>query len=276
MNPSLLEYRKSTLLGAVPWHRRLSLALDRLVYKDEEEFLENSRIPLETRFSLVEGLNRLNRVSGYNHLFLRELEQLAAPFLSEKRTSSEPLKILDVGAGGGGLLKAIWRWATSKKIPVKLTGIDLSEYFVQRTQSELTAQGIDVSLHQADACFLDSFEENSFDFVVSSYMVHHLRDAEKVALFLSEVHRVARQGWLVVDLERRFSAPIFVKLAGLIFQAPSILISDGVKSARRAYRAPEINWILEEARKTKNLSRMTCTRFPFFPYWLIKGKKNSP
>ena len=261
---------------SMTWHRCLSLALDRLVYKDEEEFLENPRIPLETRFSLVKGLNRLNHRSGYHHLFLRQLERLAAPFLPKRGATSESLKILDLGAGGGGLLKAIWHWATHKKIPVKLTGVDLSEHFVQRTQSELTSQGVEATLHQADACFLDSFEKDSFDIVVSSYVVHHLRDVGKVASFLSEVHRVARKGWLVADLDRRLYAPFFVKLAGHLFQAPSVLISDGVKSARRAWQVSEINLILEEIQKTKNLSGMTCAPFPFFPYWLIKGRKNQP
>ena len=257
------------------WPRRLSRALDRLVYKDEEEALENPQIPLETRFSFVQDLNHLNRRSGYTRIFLWELERLVTSFLSKNQPPIEPLKILDVGAGGGGLLQALWHWAKRKKIPVKLTGIDLSEYFVKRTQLELASKGVEASLVHADACFLDCFEENSFDFVVSSYVVHHLRHVEKVALFFSEIHRVAREGWLVVDLDRRFYAPVFVKLAGHLFRAPSTLISDGVKSARRAYRVSEMNSILDQIRKTKNRSGMNCTPFPIFPYWMIKGRKQA-
>src|SRR5271163_3658823 len=40
----------------------------------------------------------------------------------------EPVHIVDVGCGGGDLLRQISRRARSRKIPVKLTGIDLNPY----------------------------------------------------------------------------------------------------------------------------------------------------
>lgn len=42
--------------------------------------------------------------------------------------SKQPLRIVDVGCGGGDMLRRIERWAAAKKVPVQLTGIDLNPY----------------------------------------------------------------------------------------------------------------------------------------------------
>ncbi|MBI4115671.1 MAG: class I SAM-dependent methyltransferase [Candidatus Omnitrophica bacterium] len=249
-------------------------AIDRFVYKDEEEYLETLGLAMELRVSLVEALSRLNERSGYHLVFLKELESLIGSF-TQRPTFRRPLRILDVGAGGGGLLRAVYRWAERKEMAVELVGVDLSQDFIQTTRSRLHSQGFPIRLIQGDGSSLNTIQDASFDVVISSYMAHHIRTAGKVALFLSEVYRVAKQGWLVADLDRRFYAPIFVKLAGHLFGAPSLLVSDGVKSVRRAYNVKEINLIIDEMKKLGKVSSMVCRPYPFFPYWLIKGIKGA-
>ena len=258
--------------GMASWQKSLSRFLDRLVYKDEEEFLDSSHVPMETRLSLVEDLSRLNDRSGYHHAFLRRLEGLIKTL--PKRPTEQPLSILDVGVGGGGLLRVIHRWAKRKRIQVELFGVDLCKEFSQIAQSRLSAEGILATLFQGDACSLKDFEDRSFDLVVSNYMVHHIRSTDKVGSFFSEVNRIARQGWLVVDLDRRLYGPLFVLLAGFLLKAPRILIQDGIKSARRAYRWHEINSLLNEMRKIKKIDGMLCRPHSFFPYWMVKGSRS--
>ncbi|MDP3920418.1 MAG: methyltransferase domain-containing protein [Candidatus Omnitrophota bacterium] len=251
--------------------RRLRYSLDRLIYKDEEEFLEGSDLDPDQRWQLVQSLSRLNDRSGYHAIFLREIERLIRGFkLSDPKA---PLKILDVGAGGGGLLRAIHRWAKKKKRPVDLHGIDLSPEFICRTKAHLDKQGVPVTLQQADASQLHRFSDNSFDIVVSSYMVHHLRTAGRVASFLSQTHRVARRGWLLVDFDRRSYGPPLVRILGTLFGGHPLIVTDGVKSIRRAYKVSEINFILQQIRKHKLLKGMICESYPVLPYWLIRGFK---
>ncbi|MDD5671886.1 MAG: hypothetical protein PHN49_09620, partial [Candidatus Omnitrophica bacterium] len=116
--------------------------------------------------------------------------------------------------------------------------------------------------------------DESFDIVISSYMVHHIRTPGKVAVFLSEVYRIAREGWLIADFDRRIYAPLLVGVAGFLLSGSRTLVSDGVKSVRRAYRAAEVNFILEEVRKAKKMSGMDCVSYPLFPYWMIRGRKS--
>jgi ubiquinone/menaquinone biosynthesis C-methylase UbiE len=274
VNRRFVEQQAETVSGKpISWNQRVNRILDRLICKDEKEFLEDPAVPLETRVSLIGQLNRLNNRSGYHYLFLKTLEKLLAPI--SIAFPSRPVKILDVGVGGGGLLEAIHHWAKRKKTRVELAGVDLSDHFIQMTHSQLAAQGISVSLMQGDACALDNLENDSFDIVISSYMVHHIRAAGKVALFLSEVYRIARYGWLIVDLDRRVYGPLFVTLAGFLFGAPKPLVADGVKSARRAYKASELKLILNEIEKIGGISNMTCLPYPVIPYWIIGGRKNN-
>ena len=187
--------------------KRLEAALDRWVYKDEEEDLERPDLPRDIRTSLIERLGRVNDRSGYHRLFLKELEGLV--FGLRAQDLAGPLKILDLGAGSGGLLRAIHRWALRKNIPVELAGVDVSTDFLKEAGEQLAAEGIGARLFQGDVCFLDEIRDESFDLVVSSYTVHHLRSTGKVASFFSEACRVARLGWLIADLDRRVYAPIF-------------------------------------------------------------------
>jgi SAM-dependent methyltransferase len=69
---------------------------------------------------------------------LRSLEQINRWLLGYRPTLAwlkrlpleftDPLHIVDVGCGGGDLLRQIARWARKRGIAVQLTGIDLNPY----------------------------------------------------------------------------------------------------------------------------------------------------
>jgi ubiquinone/menaquinone biosynthesis C-methylase UbiE len=243
--------------------------IDRLLYKDESEALESPTVPMAKRIGLVDALSRVNHVSGYNAHFIQQLHSLVEAIPERKPTDS--VKILDIGCGGGGLLYAIDRWAKKKNINAELFGLDLNEDFVRATQAKLRAQKVSVSIFKGDATRLQ-FEKDSFDIVISSYILHHVRGDEKVASMLSEIRRVAKHGWLVMDLNRKFRGIAFMWL-GLFIGEPLLLIFDGIKSLRRAYTSEEINQIVKEFSGTKDLRGMICEPYKLFPHWRIKGIK---
>src|ERR1700761_1768565 len=71
--------------------------------------------------SCLRSLEQVNRwLLGYRPT-LAWLEQLPV----HRR---EPLHILDVGSGGGDMLRRIAGWARKRRIAVQLTGIDLNPY----------------------------------------------------------------------------------------------------------------------------------------------------
>lgn len=243
--------------------------LDRKTYRDEVEFLETPGLPLAEQFSIVDSLSKLNHQSGYTAAVLNHLGSLIKHLPHD---SQKPLKILDIGVGGGGLLRALHHWTKRKKINAELWGLDISQNFIQRAKKHLDAEKISVQFIHTDACKMQGVADNQFDVVLSNYMVHHIRCISKVGDFLSEVHRVGKS-WLIVDLQRKIMGPLMMQVATVPFFPPRVLLEDGIKSIRRAYRAKEMNMILSELQKEGRVRHMRATPLALLPYWMIKGHK---
>jgi SAM-dependent methyltransferase len=147
--------------------------------------------------------------------------------------SRDPIHIVDVGCGGGDLLRQIAARARKWGIPVQLTGIDLNPY-AARAAAELTPKELGITWVTGDA--LAYRPEKPIDIVVSSLLAHHLEDEEIVA-FLRWMEATVKVGWFINDLERsEWSSRMFgwVRWHWLVRH-------DGPVSFRRAFRKED--WV---------------------------------
>ncbi len=142
-----------------------------------------------------------------------------------------PIRILDVGCGGGDGLRRVSRWAAARAIDVELVGLDLNADAVS-IAAETWAQDRQVEWVCSDV--FAYVAEKPFHLVMSSLFTHHLSD-EDVVRFLRWMELHATVGWLVNDLSR---APIpyhllaaFTRLAGL----HRFVQHDGPVSIARAF-----------------------------------------
>ena len=107
--------------------------------------------------------------------------------------------VLDVGCGTGTL-------ALMAKVQVgergKVYGIDAAPEMIEVAQEKATRQRCDVDFRQGVIEALP-FEDDMFDVVLSSMMIHHLPDDLK-RRGLAEVYRVLKPGGrlLIVDMQR--------------------------------------------------------------------------
>jgi 2-polyprenyl-3-methyl-5-hydroxy-6-metoxy-1,4-benzoquinol methylase len=143
------------------------------------------------------------------------------------------MHIVDVGSGGGDLLRQIAGWARRRGIAVQLTGIDLNPY-AARAAAESTPKELGITWVTGDA--LVYRPEKPMDIVVSSLMAHHLEDEEIVAL-LRWMEATVQVGWFINDLERdEWSCRMF----GWV-RWHRIVRHDGPVSFRRAFRKED--WV---------------------------------
>jgi hypothetical protein len=186
--------------------------------------------------SCLLSLEQVNRwFLGYRPT-LAWLEQLPAGM-------HEPVHIVDVGSGGGDLLRGISRWARRRGTAVRLTGIDLNPY-ATRAALEFTPKELDITWVTGDALLYQP--ETPVDLVVSSLMTHHLEDEEIVAL-LRWMEMTAQVGWFINDLARSaFSGRIFGGIATLA-RWHRFVRHDGPISFRRAFRQEDWVQLLEAA-----------------------------
>ena len=138
-----------------------------------------------------------------------------------------PVHIVDVGSGGGDMLRQIARWARTRGIAVQLTGIDLNPY-AARAAAESTPKDLGITWITGDALTYQS--ETPIDIVVSSLMAHHLEEDE-IATLLRWMEESVQAGWYINDLER---AEWSSRLFGWVPWHP-IVRHDGPVSFRRAF-----------------------------------------
>src|SRR3984957_16978612 len=188
---------------------------------------------------------------------LRSLEQVNRWLLGYRPTMAwlkrlphglpHPVHIVDVGSGGGDLLRQIAGWARRRGIAVQLTGIDLNP-FAARAAAESTPKEFKIAWLTGDA--LAYRPEKPVDIVVSSLMAHHLEDEEIIAL-LRWMEATARVGWFVNDLERsEWSCRMFRWIEGMV-DWHRFVRHDGPVSFRRAFREEDWVRLLEAAGSTR-------------------------
>ncbi|HEV2214610.1 MAG TPA: methyltransferase domain-containing protein [Terracidiphilus sp.] len=184
---------------------------------------------------------------------LRSLEQINRWFLGYRptlawlrrlqRESHERVHIVDVGSGGGDLLRQIARWARKSGIAALLTGIDMNP-FAARAAAESTPKELGIAWVTCNA--LEYQSRNEIDVIVSSLMAHHLEDEEIVAL-LRWMEATARSGWFINDLERSERSYRMFGWAENLARWHPFVRHDGFVSFRRAFRKEDWERLLSAA-----------------------------
>ena len=178
---------------------------------------------------------------------LRSLEQINRWLLGYRPTLDwlkrlphglrEPVHIVDVGSGGGDLLRQIARWARKRGIAVALTGIDLNPY-AARAAAESTPKALGIAWVPSNALVYQP--EEPVDIVVSSLTAHHLEDCEIVAL-LRWMEATAQAGWFINDLERSERSCRMFGWVDRMMRWHRFVRHDGPVSFRRAFRKED--WV---------------------------------
>jgi len=145
--------------------------------------------------------------------------------------------IVDVGCGGGDLLRQISAWARRRGIAVELTGIDLNPY-AARAAAESTPKELGIAWVTGDA--LELRPEKQVDIVVSSLMAHHL-EVEEVVAMLRWMEATAQVGWFINDLERSERSCRMFGWVERISRWHRFVRHDGPVSFRRAFR--DEDWV---------------------------------
>ena len=157
-----------------------------------------------------------------------------------------PLRILDVGCGGGDMLRAIAQWADAKRIEVELTGLDLNPYAARAGQefSAKVPDAVKIPFLTADV-FTYSAEEQP-DLIISALFTHHLSSPE-IVRFLRWMEDRAKLGWFVNDLQRSKRAAFWFRFLPIIFRWHRFVRYDGPVSLQRAFTASDWQRYLADA-----------------------------
>ena len=155
----------------------------------------------------LEGvLNDLTLVNSHFGNGRAVLKHLAA---MNAETANEGFTVLDVATGTADIPVTIAKWARQAGIRVGITAVDLDPLSINIARKR-TGPYPEITLAVADG-FALPFASQRFDYVLCSKTTHHFTD-EKVLQMIKEFSRVARRGYVIVDLRRSWIAYILIFL----------------------------------------------------------------
>ncbi|MEK7409161.1 MAG: methyltransferase domain-containing protein [Acidobacteriota bacterium] len=194
--------------------------------------------PAEIRQNLRD-LERFNRYFGGASAILSPLRRLLAGC-----GRSGPVTILDAGAGGADIPRAIVRWARQSGLPVAIVACDRHPQILEAA-TEFSAGFPEITFARQNVLDLPC-PPGSFAVAICSLMLHHLTDAEAV-LLLRKLDEATRLGFIVSDLERTRLAHGGVWLATHLLSRNRLTRHDGPLSVRRAFTLRELRRLGREA-----------------------------
>ncbi|MGV0719424.1 methyltransferase domain-containing protein [Mycolicibacterium elephantis] len=199
--------------------------MDRLLQTDRLEYLDRDTDADPTgqarKRAVIQALEWTGQFFGeterFAHLVLDELAEVADP------------KILELGAGHGGLSRKLLEWHPTAELTV--TDVD-SASVAAIAAGDLGAHPR-VTVQRMDATDIDA-PDRHFDLAVFALSFHHLTPPQASRAF-AEGTRVA-DTLLIIDLPRPPSPLHLARLAVMLPFAPLVpFVHDGVISSLRSY-----------------------------------------
>lgn len=202
---------------------------------DEREIMDGG---IGTFAQFDESLRQIESINRFTLGYRPVLKWLDTQLSGLNR---QPLTVVDIGSGRGGLLRQIWNLSRRQEARVTLTGIDIDAW------SAAAARKATPEYMHIDYCVADVLDvDMKADFIVCSHMTHHMDD-DMLVRFICWLEAHARRGWFICDLHRHPAAYFLARLILKISPVNAMVRNDGVVSVARAFTASDWRKILERA-----------------------------
>jgi SAM-dependent methyltransferase len=186
----------------------------------------------------LDSLRIANRYFGGARSILRPLCGLL-----RSRPAGADIRILDVGCGGADVPRALVGWARRHGVRVRVTAVDENAVVVGRARLACRPWP-EIHVVRADATRLP-FSEGSFDYVISSMLLHYFGLAEAAAL-LAAWRRLATRAVVVADVQRHWLPCLAIDLLGRVSASPLFREAHG-RTVRRGFTPGELRHLAGQA-----------------------------
>lgn len=205
----------------------------------EVEIMDDLNCQGEVVNQTLRELEFINRWLGGNQVTLSGIQQLVAPL-----TKGKTFTLVDLGCGGGDMLKLIAQWGAKKEYYFFLTGIDANPHNVAFAAKNCEAfSSIRV---ETENIFSASLANRSFDFIIATLFTHHFSHEQLVGL-LKNWQRQAQVGVVINDLHRHPLAYYSIRLLTKLFSKSKMVQYDAPLSVRRGFLRSDWIAILDAA-----------------------------
>jgi 2-polyprenyl-3-methyl-5-hydroxy-6-metoxy-1,4-benzoquinol methylase len=206
----------------------------------QEEIMDDLNCQGEVVAQTLRELEVINTWLGGNQVTLNALNKCLRQ--AGPASGNRPLRIADLGCGGGDMLKLMAKRFRKKRRPVELIGIDanLLDYARKNTSNfqEIDYQQYDV--------LSENFKKEKYDIVNCTLFCHHFDDVS-LTKFLSQLKDQTSTAIIINDIHRHWFAYHSIKWLTALFSKSDMVKYDAKISVLRAFRKKELEATIKEA-----------------------------
>jgi len=160
----------------------------------------------------------------------------------KNQPKDEPVRVLDIGVGGGDIPLAIVRWAHRRGYDLEFTCVDFNAVALEMTQKAIDRSGVGgIELVQAD--IFEYQPARDFDYAISSMTFHHFTDDE-IHRLITHLCGFVRRALLINDLHRNLLNYLVCSI--LVIPLDREIRHDGLLSILRGFKPGELRKVLRE------------------------------
>lgn len=235
----------------------MSCLIDTSYRSSKKEMMDDFTHGREIIRDTLDKLETINRLLGGNSVTINGLEKLLGG-----ESKKEKITIIDLGCGHGDILRDVAKFGRKKKYTFELIGIDANQAAIEYAKDlskeypELTFETMDV--------FSEDFKLKSYDVVLCTLFLHHLKNKELLSLLKSIIHK-AKKGVVINDLHRHRLAYYLFKFIGL-FIKNKMVVQDGLISILKSFKRRELETISRQMQVNFSIQWKWAFRY----LWILK------
>ena len=189
----------------------------------------------EVRKALAE-IERINKWLGGYKVVIDALNRIDWP--------REPTVIMDLGSGGGDVLRAVSQWADKKQRRVRLVGIDMNPAMT-RYAGNKSLKFPAISFRTANV-FDDALLSDAPHIAMCSLFAHHF-DRDDLVKLIVQMNKLARRAVIINDLHRSRIAYHSIKALTTLFSKAELVKYDAPLSVARSLTRKEWQQVMKDA-----------------------------
>lgn len=183
-------------------------------------------------------LEIINKWLGGNYVTINAIDKLIG------KDRDKTWRIIDLGCGGGEMLKLIALWARKRSIRVELIGIDANQHVVNYAEKN-TSEFPEISFITGNVLSEDVMQMAA-DIITATLFTHHFSDKDLIWLF-QRAKKCASVGLVINDLHRHWFAYRSINMLTALFSKSPLVKNDAGLSVLRAFKKRELTDILQAA-----------------------------
>lgn len=183
-------------------------------------------------------LEIINKWLGGNYVTINAIDKLIGT------NRDKTWRIIDLGCGGGEMLKLIALWARKHSIQVELIGIDANQHVVHYAKNN-TSEFSEISFITGNV-LSEELMSMQADIITATLFTHHFSEKDLIRLF-QRAKKSASVGLAINDLHRHWFAYRSINLLTALFSKSPMVKYDAGLSVLRAFKKHELTDILQAA-----------------------------